>query len=379
MRKGFVSIFALCFSLVAGPAVCQSLGARTERAIDVAMQGPVDAGWTAGGAVAVMRAGKVVFARGYGVANLETGTPVTPDTVFRIGSLSKQFTAVAVLLLQQDGKLRLDDPARTYLPQMPAGDPTTIRQLLTHTSGIADYAGREGFDRETLLPHTTDQLLAFVLSKAPLHTFEPGTEWQYSSSNYALAGAIVERVSGMSLGGFLKLRIFDPLGLKSTALDSERDVVPRRASGYDRTPSGYANARAISMTVPFAAGAMRSTVRDLLVWADALSHGRVLQPDSYRQMTTPVRLNDGSLPVVTLPGGGRQVVSYGMGVNVAGDPRRPDLWHDGAIDGFTSRLGVFGASDVAVAILVNTSPSAHLPIAKVIEALQSDARLRPPS
>lgn len=369
MIKGFLGP-VLAFAAVAVPitATSQQLSPGAEQAIDAAMREPVRTGWTAGGAVAVMRKGKLVFARGYGMANLETGTPVTPESVFRIGSLTKQFTATAILLLAEDSKLSVDDPVRKYIPELPAGDQTTIRQLLTHTSGIADYVGRPGFERETLLPHTTDQLLAYVLAKAPLHNFEPGAKWEYSSSNYALAGAIVERVSRLPLGAFLKARIFDPLRMTSTALDSSEDVVPHRAAGYDRlkveTP-GYINTHQISMSVPFAAGAMRSTVGDLVRWADALTHGRVLKPASNQQMITPVRLNDGKLS------------SYGMGIFVSGAPTHPNLSHDGAIDGFTSTLAIYTGPDVEVAALVNTSPSSHLPFRDVTAAVKADVGVAP--
>ena len=371
MRRAIIAV-ALFLALQAPPAMSQALSEQSIAAVEGAMSRAVDTGWTPGGVIAVARGGKLVFARGYGRANLETGTPATPDTVFRIGSLTKQFTAAAVLLLAQDGRLRIDDPVGKHLSEFPQGDRTTIRQLLTHTSGIADYVGR-AYERETLFPHTSDQLVAYVLAKSPLHDFSPGTQWQYSSSNYALAGAIVERVSGMSLSAFLKTRIFDPLGMASTALDNSRDVVPHRASGYDRTPLGFANARAISMTVPFAAGGIRSTARDLLVWTDALTHGRVLNGDSYRLMTTPVRLSDGSLPSQVSPDGVRRPVSYGMGLFIGGDAAHPDLWHEGAIDGFTSHLGHFGRSDIDVAILLNTPPSDHLPISAVVDALGSEA------
>ena len=305
--KAFCALWALGLAFAGGAAASQPLSRDTVQAIDAAMNNAVATGWTAGGAVAVMRHGKIVFSRAYGFANLETGTPATTDTVFRIGSLTKQFTATAVLLLAEDGKLSIDDPVAKYLPQFPENDSTTIRQLLTHTSGIHDYIGAEGFfDQKQWLPLTTDELVAYVLSHSPLHDFPPGAQWAYSSSNYALAGAIIEKVSGQRLRTFLKMRIFDPLGMTQTALDDGRDIVPHRASGYDRIAEnspGYETARTISMTVPFAAGAVRSTVGDLLLWSDALMHGRVLKPESCRQMTTPVRLNDGSLPTQSGPDG----------------------------------------------------------------------------
>lgn len=369
-------MFAVGLAAVAMPALAQPLTASTQKAIDAAMQAPIASGWTAGGAVAVMRHGKVVFSRGYGSANLETGTPATPDSVFRIGSLTKQFTAAAVLTLVDDGKLSLDDKVRKYIPELPADDATTIRQLLTHTAGFTDYVGGPDFDeRVKWLPLTTDQLLAQILSSKPLHRFEPGTQWDYSSSNYAFAGAIVERVSGQPLRTFVKTRLLDPLGMRHTAFDDERALMPGRASGYDRLKvetSGYINTRTISMSVPFAAGAMASTVGDLLIWSDALHHGRVLKPDSYRQMTTPARLTDGAQASMLKPDGTRRIIGYGMGLSVSGDPAAPELAHDGAIDGFTSMMTTLTGPDAVLVVLVNTSPSEHLGFDGVIAAFKAE-------
>lgn len=374
--RNLAAVFAVGLAALATPAFAQPLTASTQKAIDAAMQAPIASGWTAGGAVAVMRHGKVVFSRGYGSANLETGTPATPDSVFRIGSLTKQFTAAAVLTLVDDGKLSLDDEVRKYIPELPADDATTIRQLLTHTAGFTDYVGGEGFDeRVKWLPLTTDQLLAQILSSKPLHRFEPGTQWDYSSSNYAFAGAIVERVSGQPLRTFVKTRLLDPLGMRHTAFDDERAIMPGRASGYDRlkveTP-GYINTRTISMSVPFAAGAMASTVGDLLIWSDALHHGRVLKPDSYRQMTTPARLKDGAQASILKPDGTRRIIGYGMGLSVSGDPAAPELAHDGAIDGFTSMMTTLTGPDAVLVVLVNTSPSEHLAFGQVMAAFKAE-------
>ena len=374
--RNLAAVLVVGLAVLATPALCQPLSASTQTAIDKAMQASIDSGWTAGGAVAVMRHGKVVFSRGYGMANLETATPATPDTVFRIGSLTKQFTAAAVLALVDDGKLSLDDKVRKYIPELPADDATTIRQLLTHTAGFTDYVGGPEFDeRVKWLPLTTDQLLAHVLSSKPLHRFEPGTQWAYSSSNYAFAGAIVERVSGQPIGVFVKTRLLDPLGMRRTAFDNERAIVPGRASGYDRIKvetSGYINTRTISMSVPFAAGAMASTVGDLLIWSDALHHGRVLKPDSYRQMTTPAKLNDGSQASLVRPDGTRKVIGYGLGLSVSGDPAAPELAHDGAIDGFTAMMTTLTGPDAVLTVLVNTSPSEHLAFGGVIAAFKAE-------
>lgn len=374
--RGLLAGLVLGLIAMAPPALAQSLSAETEQAIDAAIRETIDSGWAAGGAVAVMRDGEVVFSRGYGIANLETGTPVAPDTVFRIGSVTKQFTSAAILLLCEDGLISLDDPVARYLPRFDQNDPTTIRQLLNHTAGLIDYTGREGFrEREMWLPLTTGQLVDYVLSAEPLREFEPGARWSYSSSNYVLAGAVVEAVSGQTLGSFLKARIFDPLGMIDTAMDDARDVVPRRATGYDRAvveEPGYLNARAVSMNIPFAAGAMRSTVGDLLKWSQALTHGGVLKAESYRDMTTPARLADGSPAFVLAPDGTRYPISYGLGIAVSNGTGPPKLGHDGAIDGFTAVITTYLDQDVSVAAAVNTSPSDRLPFDRIIQAVEAE-------
>lgn len=374
--RGLLAIAVVGLAAFASPALAQSLSAQAEWAIDAAMTESIDSGWVAGGAVTVMRGGEVVFSRGYGMANLETGTPVAPDTVFRIGSVTKQFTAAAILLLCEDGLISLDDPVARHLPRFKQDDPTTIRQLLNHTSGLTDYVGREGFfERQMWLPLTTEELLDYVLTAEPLHQFEPGARWGYSSSNYALAGAIVERVSGRPLGEFLKTRIFGPLGMNDTALDDSRDVVPRRAAGYDRAKveePGYLNARTVSMKVPFAAGAMRSSMPDLVKWSHALTHGEVLRPESWREMITPARLADGGPAFQLAPDGTRWPVSYGLGIAVRDGNGPARIGHDGAIDGFTAAVTTWPDSDLTIAIAVNTSPSEHLPFDRITQAIEAE-------
>ncbi|MFN7109174.1 MAG: serine hydrolase domain-containing protein [Brevundimonas sp.] len=366
---------AASLALLASPTMAQTLSPATEEAIDLAMRASVDSGWTAGGAVAVMRNGVVVFARGYGMSNLETGTRATPDSVFRVGSLTKQFTAVSLLLLAQDGKLSLDDRAGLYLPQISGDDPTTIRQLLNHTAGFRDYVGGQDFDRIKWLPLTSEELVSHVLALNSARQFPAGTGWAYSSSNYALAGAIVEKVSGKPLREFMAERLFGPLGMTHTALDDDGAIAPGRASGYDRLVverPGYRNALTVSLTTPFAAGALRSTVGDLLIWSNALTHDGVLNPESYREMLTTARLNDGSQATYQDEKGQSHPIQYALGIGVTGDPAEPELSHDGAIDGFTSMLTVFTGPNLAVAILVNTSPSQHLPFDGVMAAIRAD-------
>lgn len=369
MRAAHFATWLLIGLAAAAAARAAPLPRQAVRAIDAAMTKAMKVGAIPGGAVEVTQGGQVVFAKAYGAANLELSAPSRLDTVFRIGSLSKQFTAVAVLLLAEDGKLSLDDPVSKYVPEFPAAGTVPIRRLLNHTSGIADYVGSEGFETKTRLAHSPVELVRWIASLEHPITAPPGQRWEYSSSNYAIAGLIVERVSGQPLGQFLQTRMFNPLGMNRTRMDDALEVAPGRASGYDPVeghPGRFRNAHFVDMTVPYAAGGLRSTVGDLATWEGALVHGRVLRPDSYRQLVTPARLSDGSLP--TTEGAPTR---YGLGVSVPEPPPRPTLSHTGAIDGFTSSLDYYAGPDATVVVLVNGSPSPSLPFKAIDHALQS--------
>ena len=199
-----------------------------EAKIDAVAKQDVDSGRVAGAAVAVLRNGKLVFAKGYGRANLELAAPVNARTVFRVGSLTKQFTAAGVLLLAEQGKLNIDDRLSSYLPNFPRADEVTLRDLLNHTSGIHNFTEGPVIDKISTSGATVKELVTDIASQSPLYDFEPGKGWWYSNSNYALLGAVIEKVSGESWGAFMKAEIFDKLGMADTAADNARDVVPGR-------------------------------------------------------------------------------------------------------------------------------------------------------
>lgn len=203
-----------------------------ETRIDAAAKQDVGSGQVAGIAVAILRDGKLVFARGYGRANLELAAPATAKTVFRIGSLTKQFTAAGVLLLAEQGKLKIDDKLSLYLPDFPRADEVTLRDLLDHTSGIHNFTEGPVIDKISTSGATVKELVADIAGQSPLYDFEPGKGWWYSNSNYALLGAVIEKVSGETWASFMKAEIFDKLGMTDTGADDARDVVLNRASGY---------------------------------------------------------------------------------------------------------------------------------------------------
>lgn len=322
----------------------------------------VAAGHTPGLAIAVMQGGKIIFIKGYGLAELENQVPVRSDTVFRVGSISKQFTAAAILKLAEQGRLSLDDKLSKYYPDFPRGNAVTIRQMLNHTSGIHNYI--EVANARALLPlmmdYTTDEWIGHIADQQPLYDFAPGTAYHYSNAGYFLAQGIIEKVSGQSLGTFLQDNFFNPLGLTSTAIDGDGSVVPLRASGYEVVKKGagaYRTANYVSLTVAGGAGALRSTAGDLLKWENALLSGRVIGAPFLKEMLTPGRLNDGSLassapfpaPKGNSPVGDPQ--DYGMGLNVGTIGGHRKVSHGGNIYGFNATLNSFaddGISWVAV-------------------------------
>src|SRR5690242_3159877 len=225
---------ALASVPVAAPASSTTLPIRRslEARIDAAAKQDVNSGHVAGAAVAVLRNGQLILAKGYGRSNLELATPVNARTVFRIGSLTKQFTAAGVLLLAEQGKLKIDDRLSLYLPDFPRANEVTLRDLLNHTSGIHNFTDGPVIDKISANGATVQELVTDIASQSPLYDFEPGTGWWYSNSNYALLGAVIEKVSGESWGAFMKAEIFDRLGMADTAADDAFDIVPGRASGY---------------------------------------------------------------------------------------------------------------------------------------------------
>lgn len=251
-----------------------------------------------GVSVAVVKDGRIVRAEGYGLANLELRAPATSQTVYEIGSISKQFAADAILLLVEDGKLRLDDPLSKYIDETPAAwSAITLRHVLTHTAGLADFdTGNIGFSyRREYTPREFIDLLA----KQPLQ-FAPGERWNYTNA-FPLLGIVVERVSGQSYPAFVQARIFKPLGLESARFKTAGEVVPHRADGYLFKEGTFRHGEMLRPAVIAPNGGVMMNVVDFAKWDIALTRGRLLRPESLKAMTTPVRLNDG------------RTVSHGLG------------------------------------------------------------------
>ncbi len=319
-----------------------ALAPSEEAALDVLAKEAVATGHTAGLVVGVGEVGKPPVVRAYGFANLEWQAATTPDTVFRVGSITKQFASACILLLAEQKKLTLDDKLSKFFPGYPRGDEVTVRQLLNHTSGVHSYPGRT----EATIVRAGISVADMVKHLGGLgYDFDPGSNWDYSNSGYFLIGAIIEQVSGQTFREFARERLFEPQGLAQTAVDRNQDVVPHRATGYerDRAKAGaYVNAVYSDMSVPGAAGALRSTAADLIKWTEALHAGRVLSAASYKEMTTVPRIP------------GKDDVYYGLGLWVKPEQGHPLISHNGGIDGFESSLNYLPERKMTLVILTNT-------------------------
>lgn len=315
--------------------------------------------------------GQPVFVRTLGWANLEHRVPLRRNNVFALASVTKQFTAAAILKLMEEGRLRLDDKVSKYIPELPQAGKITIYQLLVQTSGLPDYSEDPAGSPTKSVPKTPQQMLEWIARLTPALQFEPGSKWAYSNSNYVLLGLIVERVGKRSLAQYFEETLFKPAGLTATAFDNPRDVVFFRAQGYRKSktaPSGFTNAEWISPTIPGAAGGLRTTADDLIRWSHALFSGRILTPATVRLMTSPGRLSDGRTTKLGMPEAWQKGLNadYAMGLFLTPTPHGPKLWHKGDIDGFSTWLSHYPDQRMTLVLLEN-SQSAEMDNAGIAE------------
>lgn len=324
-------------------------GEQDTTRMEQVIQSHVKAG-TFMGTVLVAKDGAVVIDKAYGMANLELDVPNTPATKFRLGSVTKQFTAAAILLLEERGKLKVDDRIKTYLPDQPMSwDRITIYNLLTHTSGIPNFTALPTYRAAQVNPTTADGIMGMVRDR--VLDFGPGEKMSYSNSGYVVLGAIIERVSGQSYEQFLTDNFFTPLGMTDTGYDSNTAIIKRRASGYGKTAAGYANAGYIHMSVPHAAGALYSTTADLLKWEQALFAGKVISKASVDRMITPFK-NDYALGVSSAMNNGRRVIAHG-----------------GGSDGFNTYMSYYPDTKIVIIVLSNVNGTVPGMLARQLAAL----------
>jgi CubicO group peptidase (beta-lactamase class C family) len=293
------------------------------------------------GSVLVAKDGKAVFSKSYGMADLEWSVPNSPTTRFNIASMTKQFTAASILLLEDRGKLKTDDLVKKYLPDAPASwDKITIYHLLTHTSGIPDDAAKYE-------PGTPDKL---VFNDKPLN-FQPGEQWAYTNLGYIVLGYLLERISGQTYEEFVQQNIFKPLGMNDSGLTSFVTIIPRRASGYWPGSNGIENAERPDPRMGFSAGSLYSTTEDLLRWEEGLFGGKLLSPASLRKITTPFKSD------------------YACGLHVSRVNGRLMLEHDGNNIGFNADMAYYPEERLAVIVLANLNGTVTGEMTKALAAV----------
>ena len=328
-------------------------------AVDDFMQSQMQRQQIPGISLAICRDGQVVRAQGYGLANVELDVSVKPETVFQTGSVGKQFTAMAVMMLVDAGKLGLDDPIVKYFPGAPAiWKDITVRHLLTHTSGIKDWEGKTDIDYRK--DYTEDELVQVAMQLPP--DFAPGTQWSYSNTAYVLLGILVHKVSGQFYGDLLAERVFAPLGMTSTRIISESDIVKNRAAGYTLETGKLQNQEWVSPSLNTTAdGSLYTTTLDMAKWDAALWAHRFLKPESYKAMWTPVKLRDGT----TYP--------YGFAWFLDVQRREPVIQHGGSWQGFKSAIVRYPGLKLTVIVLANADQAEPQRLAATVAGLVEPA------
>jgi D-alanyl-D-alanine carboxypeptidase len=322
----------------------ESIDPALKSRIDAIAQKTLDQTGVPSASIAVVQHGKLVYTHAYGLALLDPKTPATPAMRYSIGSISKQFTAAAILMLQEQGKLKLDDPVGKYVPGLTHGDKVTIRQLLSHTSGYQDYWPEDYVMTPMLHPETAQQIVD-TWGKKPLD-FEPGSQWQYSNTNFVLAGRVVEAAAGRPIMDLLVERVFRPLGMTSVWNSDEQKLTSTDATPYYRHALGPLRpAPKEGRGWMFAAGELAMTPHDLALWDVSLISRSILSPESYKQFFTEIKLNNGTGS------------HYGLGVEVLDRSGHRIIEHGGEVSGFVSDNLVL--VDDGAAIVVLTNQDAH--------------------
>ena len=336
MKRPFLILAFLLWIL---PAFAQQQDARLTAEFDKLLSRQFKSNET-GATALVARKGQILYQKAFGMANLELNVPMQTDNVFRIGSITKQFTAVAILQLMEQGKLSLQDDITKYLPDYPThGHTITIEHLLTHTSGIQSYTDMKDFGEQMILDQKPTEVIDYFKNQ-PME-FAPGTKWNYNNSGYFLLGYIIEKVSGKTYPEYVETQFFKPLGMNYSLYGSDEKIIKNRAGAYNKVDSTFVNADNISMTQPYAAGSILSTVGDLYRWHLALHSYKVVKKENLNKALTRYILTDGK----TVPYG------YGFGFeNVQGSPT---IEHGGGINGFRTAAIYLPEEDVFVAVFSN--------------------------
>lgn len=334
--------------------------------LDSLVKKDLDSVRAAGIAIGVFKGKEKVLLKSYGYADLEHDVKLPVDASFEIGSVTKQFTGAAVLLLAEQGKLSLDDDITKYVKFDTKGRKITVRQLLNHTSGIRAYTEMPLFEKLSREKHKRDTLLR-ILEKEPFD-FEPGEALIYNNSAFFIAGLIIEKASGMSYEDYVAKNLFEKAGMTHSYYCNEQKIIKNRAHGYDTDKKQLVRAGYLDHTWPYAAGSLCSTVEDLAKWNDAIHHGKILSPESYKEFLTTAVLNDGT------------VSGYAKGITVQEKNGHRMLEHGGGINGFLSENRYFPDDDLSIVVLINsTGPVSPGKIADAITDEIFETKLEQPA
>ena len=312
------------------------------------------------GTVLVARNGKPILREGFGPANRELNVAAKPETIFRLGSITKQFTSASIMQLVEQGKISVDDPVSKYYAAAPAAwSKITVKHLLNHRSGIPSYTGLPGFMQTMATTDRTPEQIIELTRDKPLE-FEPGTKFNYNNTGYVILGYVIEKVSGEKYADYVDAHIFKPLGMKNTGYDVTAKVLPNRAAGYQVQGGVWTNSPYLSMTLPYSAGSLYSTVDDLLVWEQAFFSDKVVSKASREAMTT----DNGS--------------NYGYGLQIGDLGGHKMISHGGGIHGFATYMSRFPADDVTIIVLSNLQSGASNAIANDLARILFGVPAPPP-
>lgn len=345
---------ALVLTAVSGPLpLTPAMKARIDKIVNTELARQ----YVPGAQVAIAENGRVVYTKGYGYRDLGERIPVDAQTAFGIGSVTKQFTAAGIMLLQQQGKLNVDDKLSKYLPHAPHASEVTLRNLLTHTSGIVGFTEVPNFSLLLPTPSSPQRIISTIAGK-PL-AFAPGTNWEYSNTNFVLLGMVIAKLSGESYPNFIQTRLFGPLGLQRSWYTRIEQIHPDDARGYSEFMYGLPDEHAYLADWSWydAAGGLTMSAADLARWDIALDSGRVVTPASFAEMTTPTKLNNG------------RIVSYGFGLGVGSVFKRPTVGHDGLVSGFSAENLTFPKDRLAIVLLANGDNFAYVHAIRAIAAV----------
>ncbi|HEY9180800.1 MAG TPA: serine hydrolase domain-containing protein, partial [Candidatus Baltobacteraceae bacterium] len=349
-----VLALAVALTAVSGPL---PLTAPMKARIDAIVTAELKRQFVPGAQVAIAENGRVVYTKGYGLRDVDARLPVDAQTSFAIGSVTKQFTAAAIMLLQQQGKLSVDDNLAKYLPNAPHASEVTLRNLLTHTSGIVGFTEVPNFSLLLPTPSSPERIISTVAGK-PL-AFEPGTRWEYSNTNFVLLGMVIAKIAGEPYPDFLQQHLFGPLRLRRSWFTRTEEIHADDARGYTEFMFGLPDEHAYLADWSWydAAGGLTMSAADLARWNIALDAGRVVSPQSFAQMTTPFTLTNG------------KSTGYGFGIGVGSVFGRPTVGHDGLVSGFSSENLTFPKDRVAIVLLANGDNFSYLHAIRAIAAV----------